>query len=787
MLTYGASGRRHGISWEGEAMAKARSQEVVRGSNLEKALSLGIGAGPWSSRRIPEAGIPSLRFSDGPCGLRLEGDKAPGAVGAKPPVAYPTPSLLASTWDPALARRMGEALGEEARAWGVDVVLGPGTNLVRSPLGGRTFECLSEDPLLAGTMASSFVAGVQLTGTSACLKHLAANSQETRRTSYDARIDERTLHELYLRPFEMAVRRAHPDCVMAAYNRLNGTYCSDSVALLYDTLRRDWGFEGVVVSDWGGTHDRAEAYRAGCDLSLPGPSPRLSAQARQAVESGRLDVGYVRASAARVAALACSHMGSHAAEKTPAPCPDPHATALQVALEGQVLLKNDGLLPLDAGMKVALVGPFAAHPRLQGQGSSRVDAPGAPSLADLAPGWRHARGCNANGIAAKAQLEQAAKAAAEADACVVVVGTLEGEEAEGADRKGLALAPGFDELVRTVAAANPRTCVVVQSGAPVALPWEDEVAAVLWAGLGGEASSQATLELLMGAQSPSGRLAVSWPAADEDIPCAASWAPEGDEVRYEEGLLVGYRSFSTTGTPVLHPFGHGLTYTSFSYADIEADEDGVSFHLLNEGDRAGTEVSQAYLVPPEDGPFRPRLELAGFARTTLEAHELRKVVIRFDEHAFDVWQGGWRRQAGEYRVVVGRSAEDAALVAVVAVGGERLEAVPAQTARPEQPSRPAEQGPGAASQNAAQTPAFDETSSLTDMARRSRLARLVRSVVLKGALRNVGGASDPRAVLPIAASVDAAVFVLENTSAGRLPGWLARMCVRSANRGTRRR
>jgi beta-glucosidase len=782
-----------------------QAREAVAKLSLDQKLDLTVGADFWRTCAFPDAGIPSLRFSDGSCGLRAEPASAGSSLlGAAPATCYPAPSVLGCTWDPALARKMGESLGEEARLAGVDVVLAPAVNLKRNPLCGRNFEYYSEDPVVAAHLATSFVGGMQGTGTGACVKHFAANSQEFRRTSSDSLMDQRTLHELYLLAFELVVRRARPECVMTAYNRINGTFCSDSVELVYDTLRRSWGFDGLVVSDWGGLHDRAESYRVGCDLAMPGGTKHLQRAAREAIAAGGLDVGYVDASAERVAEAAIRHENFVAEEgDAEGDETDKHDVAYEIACEGQVLLKNDGLLPLKQDEKVALIGPFAARPHYQGQGSSRVTAGKVPGLTDVAPLWAYAPGCGADGVATKEQLRQAAELAAEADVAICVIGTLESAESEGYDRESMRLPDGFEELVRAVASANPRCCVVLQCGSPVEMPWEDAVAAVLYSGLGGECSSEATYDLLTGRRTPSGHLAETWPVSYEDVPCSDWWGDPHRVAEYREGLYVGYRYYSSAHVAVRHPFGHGLSYATFAYSDLEVDELGVSFHLVNESDRQAAEVSQLYVVPPADGPYRPRLELAGFARTELAPHELRKVSIPYEEHAFDIWtKGGWKRSTGTYQVIVAQSAEKPVLESTVTVGGSVVSAPAWQEGswyeHPEgkptaddlallrsDDERPIPAGGDAA----AEAPVYDETSSLSEMAKDSKLAAAIVSGMRKAIHHQYepGGEADIQENLALYSSVDAAIYTLVNTSGGKLSEGVARRIINAANKGARRR
>lgn len=765
---------------------------------LRRLLRLGVGRDFWHTRAEPSLGVPSLTLADGPAGLRRVPEGADGrTLGvSEPATCHPAPATLACSWDPDLARRVGRALGEEARSQGVDVVLGPSVNLKRSPLCGRDFEYLSEDPLLAGVLGAAWTEGLQSAGVAACVKHLAANSRERDRFVSDSVVDERTLRELYLAPFERVVREARPACVMSAYNLLNGTYCSESAWLLRDVLRGEWGFSGCVVTDWGAMRDRAAGYRAGCDLAMPGPAAHHVRSAARAVREGRLERGAMEESASRVAALARGW--GHAGERVPAGGADVarwRAVAREAALAGQVLLANDGVLPIAADARVALVGPWALSPRIQGAGSAQVEPRRVATLAGAAPGWELAAGCRADGTTDEALLAGARAAASRADVAVVVLGLPAACESEGFDRDDLRLPEGCDRLVRAVAATGTPCVVVLQTGGPVELPWADEVSAILWSGLAGEAGAEACLDVLEGRADAAGRLAETWPASLDDVPCAEDWREGGTDARYREGLLVGYRHCASAGVRPRFPFGHGLSYARFSYADLEAGEAEASFAVANGSGRAGVEVCQVYVAPPEGGPYRPRLRLAGFARVGLAAGESRRVRVALDPRAFQAWDGSWRRIGGTYRVLVARSSEDVRLEAAVEVAGEWPEAPAWQRGSwYERPcGQPPEEGfarvPGVGRAGGARGErTYDERSSLLELSRDSRLARLVTRVVRWGVGRDYRDHEDGEAsrALGLYSSVSVPLFVLANNSSGLFPCWLARLLVACARRGARR-
>ena len=809
---------------------------AVAGMAVGELLELGVGADFWRTKAFERAGIPALTLSDGPNGLRYQraDDNARVVTESVPATCFPVLATVAATWDPELARQMGAAIGAEARSLGVDVVLGPGINIKRSPLCGRNFEYFSEDPLLTAVLAAAHVEGVQSAGAGACVKHFAANSQEFKRFASDSVVDERTLRELYLRAFEDVVRRARPEAVMSAYVKLNGTYCSDNRWLLTDVLRREWGFDGMVVSDWGGLHNRAAAYRAGCDLSMPGGTRHQQRQARRALRAGALSEREVRASAERVARLAQAHAGR------PAPSFDAEKSrdvARRVAAEGQVLLKNNGVLPLGTSAQVALIGAFAEQPRYQGVGSSHINARRVSTLAQTAPGWTYAQGYDpVTGESSGELLREAETAARAADVAVVVVGLPEALESEGFDRADMGLPRGMNELVERVCAANARTVVVLMCGSPVEMPWEGRAAAVLWAGLAGEAGAEATYDVLTGAVNPSGKLAETWPVHAADAPCMGWWGNPHRQAQYREGTFVGYRYYETAGAPVAHCFGHGLSYTSFAYRGLaverrafagaaefgafsEGDGAGTQppahyvarFTLANTGERAGAEVAQVYAAPPAGDNPRPALQLAGFARVELDPGEEREVVVELDQRAFETWRdGAWHPAGGTYGVFVGSSARDLRLAADLRVCGVAAPLSPelagtwydrvARNRRcrtegslafgyPSEEDFAALLGRPVPRQELHTKGTYDETDSVEDMARTSRICRIGARVMRWIIERDYDDPSAPACRAALEGGVGGALFVVVNSSSGQLPAWAAKLVLRIANglRARRRR
>lgn len=648
----------------------------MSGLTLQEKVSLLTGDSLWTVKGVPRLGLPTIVLTDGPHGVRLmKGD--PAEVGKiderEPATCFPTASALAATWDLELLETVGRAIAEEARALGVSVVLGPGLNLKRSPVCGRNFEYYSEDPLLSGRLAAAWVRGAQSTGVAACLKHFAANNQEHRRSYVDARVDPRALRELYLASFELALREGRPLSVMAAYNRLEGTYCAEHPWLLTKLLRDEWGFDGVVMSDWGAVDDKVESLSAGCDLEMPGWAGRADDEVLHAVESGRLPVAVVNRASNRVAKLIERTAKAREAQ-APVNLDVHHELARRVAAEATVLLKNEGaILPIAPETRVAVIGAFAETPRYQGAGSSEItptrldDA--LTSLRARIPSLSYAPGYGRHAEKRDKSLEQeACDRARAADVAILFVGLTEAYETEGRDRAHLKLPPAHDSLVRAVAAVNPRVIVVLSNGAPVELPWHDEVAAILEAGLGGQAGGSALADVLLGDREPAGRLAETYPVRFEDHPAAS--LPNGPAVvEYRESLFVGYRFFDTANAAVRFPFGFGLSYTSFTWTDAEASatdyRDGgqltVSVTVRNDGARAGSEVVQLYVHPLAPRAFRPAHELKAFAKVTLEPGESTRVTLTLDRRAFATWdeaQQRWAVEPGTYGLRLGRHSRD---------------------------------------------------------------------------------------------------------------------------------
>ena len=646
--------------------------EILQTLTLKEKIALCNGADFWHSKAMPEQGVPAITMSDGPHGVRYQSDAGDmlGVNRSQPATCFPTAVTSGATWDPDLLAAEGEAIGQEGLFYGVDVVLGPGVNIKRNPLCGRNFEYFSEDPCLAGAMGAAWVRGAQSTGIGTSLKHFAANNQEYKRFNGNSQVDERTLREIYLPAFETVVKQAQPETVMCSYPRINGVHASDNHWLLTDVLRREWGFQGMVVTDWGALCNRVKAMHAGCDLSMPGGSDYMEDWVEAAVQDGSLPESDVDACAARVIALALKSQTRPKGK--PFDREAHHALARRVAESGAVLLKNeDGILPLQAE-DVVLIGEMARTMRYQGSGSSHINPTRLISLCEAWPQAPFVPGCDTKGNVTEESLAQAAAAAKSAKVAVVCAGLPDLYESEGFDRETMAMPEGYVRLIETVAAANPNTVVVLFCGSAVETPWIDRVKAVLYMGLPGQAGGEAAAALLTGTANPGGKLTETWPLSYDQVPSRDTF---GQKVtRYKEGLYVGYRYYDTAEVPVRFPFGYGLSYTRFAYSDLTVENRTVRVAVTNIGDCPGAEVAQLYIAPPRTGPYRPAKELKSFARVYLTPGESRTVDFPLDDRSFAIWSDGWKVPAGTYTLLVGSSSEDIRLQQEIEVPGADLPA-----------------------------------------------------------------------------------------------------------------
>ena len=657
-----------------------KNAEIIAKLNLEQKCALLSGAGTFTTRGCPKAGVPSITLSDGPNGVRKQAGAADhlGLNPSVPATCFPTAATVACSWDPALGEEIGRAMGEEAAAQEVAVLLGPGLNTKRSPLCGRNFEYFSEDPYLSGKMAAAYVRGIQSEGIAACPKHFAVNSQELRRMASDSVLDERTLRELYLTGFEIVVKEAAPKTIMSSYNLVNGTYANENAHLLQDILRRDWGFSGAVVTDWGGSNDHALGVKNGSTLEMPAPGGDAVRELLAAVQSGKITEADVDARLDELLTLVLDTSAAVQKHSRSFDADAHHALARRAAAESAVLLKNDGgILPLAAGARIAVIGDFAETPRYQGAGSSAVNSIRVDTLLDcLAQSGLQcagfAAGFDRQGRPDADKKAQAVALAQKADTVLLCLGLDEIKESEGLDRVDMKLADNQIELLQAVEQANPNTVVVLNAGASLETPWLAHCRALVYGALGGQAGAGAMVDVLTGKVNPGGKLAETWANAYEETPARDNFAGAGRTVQYREGVYVGYRYYQTAGVPVAFPFGYGLSYTSFAYSDLKVTADSVTLTVTNTGARDGAEIVQVYIAKPGAEIFRPAQELKAFARVPLAAGESRTVTLPLDDKAFRYWNTRtdcWEVEGGRYEVRVGASSADIRLTANVDIRG----------------------------------------------------------------------------------------------------------------------
>ncbi len=655
-------------------------QEIIRKMTLEDKIRLCSGASFWETEKMEQYGIPSFFMSDGPHGLRTQKGEADhlGINTSEKATCFPTASASAASWNPKLLKEMGEAIGEEALSLGVDVVLGPGINIKRNPLCGRNFEYFSEDPYLAGVMGTNWIRGVQSRGVGTSLKHYAANSQEQDRMMGNSMVDERALREMYLQAFEMAVKEAQPDTVMCSYNKINGTFSSDNKKLLTDILRKEWGFEGLVVTDWGAMNDRIAAFEAGCDLEMPNSCGFFDDEVKQAVTEGRLSETVVDVCVERILKRAFqaqevrkqTGFAKHFNEE------EHHALAERIACESAVLLKNEnGVLPLKKSAKVALCGAMAETVRYQGAGSSHINPTRLSKLREamehIGENVTYFPAYEMNGEKNEEKLKRAVVGAKAADTAVIVVGLPDSYESEGYDRAHMSMPESHWELITEIAKVNKNVVVVLMGGSPVEMPWLDQAKAVLNLYLGGQAVGEAGAKLLFGEANPSGKLAETYPVSYSDVSSSETFGVNPRQAEYAESIYVGYRYYEKAGIPVQFPFGHGLSYTQFEVSGLEvsrmemkASDDMrciVSCRVKNTGGRAGAEVVQLYVADQTPDIFKAKKELKGFEKIYLEAGEDRQISMELDRRSFahyDVKTKNWEVLSGSYQIQAGVSSTD---------------------------------------------------------------------------------------------------------------------------------
>ena len=640
--------------------------EIISQLTLAEKAALLSGKSVWETKDYPEKGIPSIFLSDGPHGIRKqegEGDHL-GLNASIPATCFPTAATLANAWNPELIEQVGAALGAEASQLGVHVVLGPGLNIKRNPLCGRNFEYYSEDPYQAGKLAAAMIRGIQSQGVAATPKHLAVNSQELRRMASDSIVDERTLREIYLTGFEIAVKEGNPKAIMSAYNKINGIYANEDKRLLRDILRDEWGFSGFVVSDWGGSNDHVLGVENGSHLEMPGTTTVGQQEIVQAVQSGRLSEQVLDE---RVDELLDVILELAKAEKQSVDDAKQHELARKAAADSIVLLKNEAqTLPLSSDKGIALIGEFAQAPRYQGAGSSLIRSRQLDTTLDSLKDYDlsivgYAKGYQRVDQPDDGLLAEALTLAKEAELVLLYLGLDEMSESEGLDRSHLRLPQNQLRLLEALWEVNPQIVVVLSAGSVVDMSWDKKARAIVHGYLSGQAGARAMLDVLTGAINPSGKLSETYPCQLMDIPSSRDFPAQGDYAFYQEGLYVGYRYFDTVGLPVQYPFGFGLSYTQFEYSALEVLTDGVRFRVTNTGFVAGAEIVQLYVGKSDSKIFRPAKELKGFAKVYLESGESQEVVLSFDEQTFryfNVETGRFEVEEGNYQLYIGASVSD---------------------------------------------------------------------------------------------------------------------------------
>ncbi|MDO5406600.1 MAG: glycoside hydrolase family 3 C-terminal domain-containing protein [Eubacteriales bacterium] len=656
-----------------------KREELIRQMTIEEKAACLSGKTVWQTWDFPRLGIPSIFCSDGPHGIRKQagaGDHL-GLNASLPATCFPTAATVANSWDEALAEEIGMALGEEAAAQQVHVLLGPGLNIKRSPLCGRNFEYFSEDPYLSGKMAAAYVRGIQSQGVYACPKHFAVNSQELRRMAMNAVIDERTLREIYLTGFEIAVKEGGARAIMSSYNEVNGTYVNENRHLMVDILREEWGFDGIVITDWGGSNSHTAGVAARSNLEMPCPGLDSARELVKAVETGKLSMEELDTAVDDLldAVMTLSSSG----KETPSFDEEAHhRLARRAAAESAVLLKNAGqMLPLKKGTRVAVIGDFALQPRYQGAGSSMVNAIRLETIAQLVGEYELevvgiSGGYQRSGEQDVRLAEEAKKLAAEAEVVLYCFGLDELSESEGLDRSHMQIPQNQILLLEELAKANGNVVGILSAGSAIEMPWENCCRAILHGYLGGQAGAGAMLDILTGRVNPSGKLNETYPMCYEDTPAFWYYPAEKRNSEYREGIFVGYRYYDTSKKEVRYPFGYGLSYTSFAYRDLTIDEQGAEFTLQNTGSVDGAETAQLYVGLPDGAVFRPAKELKGFCKVFLKAGESRRIRIPFDDKTFRYWNvktDCWETEGGAYQISIGASCADIRLQALWSKAG----------------------------------------------------------------------------------------------------------------------
>ena len=663
---------------------KRKYQDLIDKMTLKEKASLVSGKDFWQTVNIDRLGIPSAFLSDGPHGVRRQAAAADhlGLNASIPATCYPTAATMANSWDPELGEGLGQRLGQEAAVQKVNVLLGPGLNIKRNPLCGRDFEYFSEDPYLAGKMAAGYVRGIQSNGISACLKHFACNNQEENRMTLDSIVDERTFREIYLTGFEIAVKEGKAKSIMSAYNLINGVYANENKHLLVDILRKEWGFDGLIVTDWGGNNDGVASLKCGNQLEMPG-TPDRPEEVLKAIENGELEESVLDDNVDKLLELIFDTM-QNGVDKAPKEfdVEDHHNFAQKCAEESAVLLKNNDVLPLNNEQKVAFIGDFLYKPRYQGAGSSIVNPTKLDNAAEILPNYGFnlcgvAKGFNRYGKKNNKLHNEAIELAKKADVVVIYLGLDEVTEAEGLDRSDMHLKDNQLELVNDIKVLNKKIVIVLSCGSAVEMPFVEDVDAILHCYLNGQAGALAVLNILSGKVNPSGKLSETLPVKYEDVASSDNFPSHTRTIEYREAYGVGYRYFEKANVKPQFPFGFGLSYTTFEYKNLKADEKGVFFEITNVGKVDGKEIAQLYVGLSDSQIIRPVKELKGFVKVFLKAGEIKQVSIPFDDKTFryfNVKTNKWEIEKGVYDIYVGASSEDIRLTAKIEQAGTGAEA-----------------------------------------------------------------------------------------------------------------
>ena len=647
--------------------------EIIKKMSLEEKAELCVGADYWSSKSFEKYGIPKIRMSDGPHGLRVQRTKADnlGINESEVSTCFPASSTLGNSWNKEMAYQLGKALGEEARQEEVNIVLGPAVNIKRSPLCGRNFEYFSEDPYLTGILGTEYVKGLQDQNVGACVKHFAVNNQENRRRTIDAIIDERTLREIYLKAFETILEEAKPWSIMSAYNKVNGQYCSENTHLLEDILRKEWNYQGIVISDWGGENNRVKGIENDHELEMPGGRGSGKEEIIEAVKTGRVSESKLDHIVDRIISIA--NRGEHTKESAKYDQEEHHKIAPKMAEESIVLLKNeDNILPIQ-DEKIALMGDMAKYPRYQGAGSSTINPYKIENaydsfkenhiMFDYAKGYERIESENDENLR-----KEAIEVAKKNKIVVIFAGLTENFESEGVDRDNLNIPENQNKLIEEIYKVNKNIIIVLSNGAPIVMPWKDKVKAIITGYLGGEAGAKAMVNCMLGKVNPSGKLAETYPEKLEDTPCYKNYPGTELTVEYQESIYVGYRYYDMNNVKVLFPFGYGLSYTEFEYSNLKVNEQEskvkVSFAIRNIGKRKGKEIAQIYLSQEDPTIFKPKKELKEFEKVELEVGEEKQVEIILNKKAFEYFNpetNKWSIEQGKYKILVGKSSRDIVL------------------------------------------------------------------------------------------------------------------------------